>query len=95
MPKTREKYIVEGVDLYYIRNRNEKRVAQALRETITRKKLKKLTANMIKDAYAFSLNSLQARYTQRGTIVLRDPVRASEINAIVAEALNHIIKNPK
>jgi Late competence development protein ComFB. len=95
MPKTREKYVIAGVDLYHLRNRNEKRVIRCLEETITRLKLKDLTAEAIADAYALALNQLPARYTQRGTIVLRDPVRKTVLEQAVATALEQVLHNPK
>lgn len=95
MPKTREKYVVAGVDLYHVRNRNEKRVADSLRALLEKRKLKNLAPDILKDAFAFALNALPARYTQRGTIVLRDPVRRADIDKAVAEALDHVRKHPK
>jgi hypothetical protein len=45
--------------------------------------------------FAYSLNQLPARYTNQGTIVLGDTVRKSEITAIVREAFEVVLKNPK
>ena len=95
MPKTREKYLVAGVDLYHVRNRNELRVAKCLNELIVGKGLDDIDPNVVKDAYAYALNTLPARYTQQGTIVLRDPVQSREIEKTVSEALLHVMKNPK
>ncbi|MDL2216803.1 late competence development ComFB family protein [Desulfovibrio sp. OttesenSCG-928-M14] len=95
MPKTREKYIVAGVDLYHLRNRNEKRVIRCLAETITRLQIKNLSAEAVSDACALALNQLPARYTQRGTIVLRDPVTKRSVEKAVAEALEHVLHHPK
>lgn len=95
MPKTREKYIVAGVDLYHVRNRNELRVAKTLSDLIESKGLDDIDANVVKDVYAFALNNMPARYTQQGTIVLRDPVRSETIEQVVSDALLHILKNPK
>lgn len=95
MPKTREKYVVGGIDLYHVRNRNEQRVIQSLEERLQFEKYKNVTPEMIKDAYAYALNQLPPRYTQQGTIVLRDPVRKEDIDKIVVEALALVINNPK
>jgi hypothetical protein len=95
MPKTREKYIISGVDMYHVRNRNEQRVVKRLGAYLESMELTGLSPETIKDAYAYALNNLPARYTQRGTIVLRDPLRDSTIDATIEQALAHVIKNPK
>ena len=96
MPKTREKYVVLGVDLYHVRNRNEQRVAKSMNEIIEQKQLEgALTPEDIKDVYAYALNQLAPRYTQQGTIVLRDPVRKEEVDKIVNEAFALVMNNPK
>lgn len=95
MSKTREKYSISGVDLYHVRNRNELRVIRCLKEAIERDGLDDIAPDAIKDAYAFALNNLPARYTQQGTIVLRDPVLKSTIEGIVSDALTRVLLNPK
>ena len=96
MPKIREKYLVLGVDLYHVRNRNEKRVAKSMSKLIGHKKLEaQLSSGDIKDIYAYALNQLEPRYAQQGTIVLRDPVRAEKVDAIVNEAIALVRSNPK
>ena len=96
MPKTRQKYVVLGVDLYHVRNRNDQRVAKSMGEVIEQKKLEGLlTPEDIKDIYAYALNQLAPRYTQQGTIVLRDPVRKEEVDEIVGEAIALVMNNPK
>ena len=96
MPKTREKYLVFGVDLYHVRNRNEKRLIKSMMEIITAKGLEKeLSSEDLKDIYAYALNQLEARYSQQGTIVLRDPVRKAKIDKVVNEALVLVMNHPK
>ena len=95
MPKTREKYVVAGVDLYHVRNRNEQRVAKALETVIEKNRWYDLTPEDVKDAYAYALNQLPSRYTQQDTIVLRDPVRNEDIEEVVENSFDHVIKNPK
>lgn len=95
MPNTREKYVVNGVDLYHVRNRNEVRVIKYLNELVEGGHLGDISPEAIKDAYAFALNNLPARYTQQGTIVLRDPVRRNSLEEVVAASLEHVLKNPK
>jgi hypothetical protein len=95
MSNIREKYMVEGVDLYHVRNRNEQRVSQCLRKEIERLGLTNLPPNVIEDAFALALNRLPPRYTQRGTIVLRDPVKKLAIEELVTHSLKHVLDHPK
>lgn len=95
MPKTREKYLIADVDVYHVRNRNEQRVAKSLADLIERLGLRDISPETVKDAYAYALNNLPARYTQQGTIVLRDPVRKRAIDDIVSASLEHVLSNPK
>ena len=46
-------------------------------------------------AHALALNNLPARYTQPGSIVLRDPVRAEHIQAAIREAVETALGRPK
>ena len=96
MSKIREKYLVLGVDLYHVRNRNEKRLIKSMMEIITAKGLEdKLSPEALKDIYAYALNQLEARYTQQGTVVLRDPVRKEKIDKVVNEAIVLVMNHPK
>lgn len=95
MPKIREKYLIAGVDVYHVRNRNEKRVAQCLDEILQNREGNAIDSEMILDAYALALNKIPARYTQQGSIVLRDPLKKDALRKIVVEALDHVIQNPK
>ena len=95
MSAAREKYIVAGVDLYHIRNRNEQRVIRCLLEEIERLGLAKVSPEAIQDAYALALNNLPARYVQQGTIVLRDPVKKMTIEDVVTASIKHVLDNPK
>ena len=95
MSQTRDQYKVAGIDLYHIRNRNEKRVIRCLLEEIERLGLTDIPSKTIEDSYALALNNLPARYSQRGTIVLRDPVKKVTIASVVANALKQVMNNPK
>ena len=95
MSAAREKYIVAGVDLYHIRNRNEQRVIRCLVEEVERLGLTYVAPEAIQDAYALALNNLPARYAQRGTIVLRDPVKKMTIEDVVTASIKHVLDNPK
>jgi hypothetical protein len=95
MSDIRKKYIVAGVDLYHVRNRNEQRVIQCLQREINRLGITDFPPDVLEDSYALALNQLPSRYTQRGTIVLRDPVKTPTIEDAVASALQHVLDNPK
>ena len=95
MSAAREKYIVAGVDLYHIRNRNEQRVIRCLMEEVERLGLTNVSPEAIQDAYALALNNLPARYVQQGTIVLRDPVKKMTIEDVVTASIKHVLDNPK
>ena len=95
MSKNREKYIVAGIDLYHVRNRNELRVIKCLVEELERLGLTEIPRKVLEDSYALALNQLPSRYTQQGTIVLRDPVKKMTIEDVVTASVNHVLKNPK
>lgn len=95
MSRVHEKCTALGVDLNDIRNRNEARVAKCLSEMLIHRGLADLMPDIIKDVYACALNSLPARYTQQGTIVLRDPVHSEMIEQSVSAALEKVLKKPK
>ena len=90
-----ERYTVCGVDLFDIRNRNEARIVEKLREALAELGNPDLPVKALRDAYALALNHLPARYTQSGTIVLREPIRESHLREAVAKALSHVLANPK
>ncbi len=95
MSKSREKYVVAGIDLYHVRNRNEQRVIKCLLEEVERLGLAEAPRKVIEDAYALALNQLPARYAQQGTIVLRDPVKKMTIEDVVNASVKHVLNNPK
>ena len=95
MAKDVEKYLVDGVDLEELRNRNEARVAECMREELDKMIDNAFSEKDLQDVYAYALNQLPARYTQKGTIVLRDPVHKNDVRATVREAFEHILNNPK
>ena len=95
MSTFRNKYKVGTLDLFNIRNRNEGRVARFLNELIQRKGSPLISDKDLQDIYALALNALPPRYTQRGTIVLRDPVLRKEIHDAVEDAFDRVMRMPK
>ena len=95
MQKQRRKYVVDSVDLFHLRNRNETRVAECMREILDTMKDEFFSDKALQDIYAYSLNQLPARYTHAGTIVLNDPVRKAAIRKVVRAAFDFVTANPK
>ncbi len=91
----REKYKIGDVDFFNIRNRNEGRVVRMLGELLQKRGSPLISDKDLQDIYALALNALPPRYTQRGTIVLRDSVSKREIRDAVEEAFAVVMEQPK
>ncbi|MCL2123353.1 MAG: late competence development ComFB family protein [Desulfovibrionaceae bacterium] len=91
----RDKYKMGDVDFFNIRNRNEGRVVKMLQEFLRNKGNSLISDKDLQDMYALTLNELPPRYTQRGTIVLRDPVTKREIFAALEDAYDQVMNRPK
>ncbi|MCG8529865.1 MAG: late competence development ComFB family protein [Desulfovibrionales bacterium] len=90
-----KQHFLNDVDFLAIRNRNESRVLKAMQDVMDTPPYYRPAPKDLHDIYALSLNSLPARYTQQGTIVLRDPVRDKDIENAVRKAFAIVIENPK
>jgi len=91
----RDKYKMGDVDFFNIRNRNEGRVVKVLSEFLQKKGNALLAHKDVQDIYALALNALPPRYTQRGTIVLLDPVTKEAIYEAVEEAYDKVVERPR
>lgn len=89
-----DKLKIRGVNLDKIRNRNEVRVAKMLETVLDESLSQELDPLDIEDIYALALNRLPARYTQRGSIVLREEVSEKLIRDTVLEAFEIVRKKP-
>jgi hypothetical protein len=89
------RYEINGVDVADVRNRNEARIAEKIRETLVRMGNPEISPQSIRDAYALALNLLPARYKQGGSIVLREPIRESHLSEAAAHALKKVLIKPK
>lgn len=89
------RYVIAGVDVSDIRNRNELRVLEKMREVLEESDSVELTYQQVRDAYALALNLLPARYKQSGTIVLREPVRETHLREAASRALKQVTAQPK
>jgi hypothetical protein len=88
-------YDIDGLSLVDIRNRNEPRVIQALRE-----ELPKVTGFCgcrlcVEDVYARAMNQITPHYVQTGSIVLQRQPPDDEIRKTVVDALARVKDRPK
>lgn len=87
-------YKIDEVNLFFVRNRNEQRVMSCMRRLLP--ELHDYTPNDldIQDIYALALNSLPPRYTQKGSIVLREPVKKRAVEDAVRDAIETVRNRP-
>jgi hypothetical protein len=83
-----------SVDLSGVKNRNEKRVINAMEKILAQIDDWEPDALDIQDIYALSLNKLSPRYIQEGTIVFNEPIRNAEVERIVREAVRTVRESP-
>lgn len=95
MAAHQEKYRLGDTSLYDIRNRNETRVVKALHQWLGEPDTPSLNPRQLQDVYALALNLLPARYAQRGTIVVHEPVRTDDILKAIRTACGTVLSNPK
>ena len=88
------KYRVGGADLSQIRNRNERRVISHLPAILGEYPDFEPDVVAIQDIYALALNLLPARYTQRFSIVLKEPVSDEAVRQAVRESVVRVMNNP-
>ena len=93
--KTKEKDVLAETDFSAVHNRNEARVLKELKKLYPELPAAVRDTKAIQDIYALVLNSLSARYTQPGSIVLRDPVRVEHIQDAIHEAAKLTAGRPK
>ena len=96
MPKkVKEKDLLESIDFSAVHIRNEARELKELKKMYPDLPEAVRNPKAIQDVYALALNSLPARYTQPGSIVLREPVRTEHIQAAIREAAGTASVHPK
>lgn len=90
---------LNDVNFDLVINRNEKKVRKALEEFMAQGRgasyASTLTEKDYQDIYALALNRLPARYCQKGTIVVGDPVREEDVDEAVLDAFDIVIRRPK
>jgi len=89
-----DKYYVNGINLFNIRNRNELRVIKAMQDLLDEHYEKDPDVIDIQDIYALALNKLPSRYIQQGGMVLKEPLSDAAIKEAVMEAINIVQSKP-
>jgi late competence development protein ComFB len=88
-----EDYEVFGASMRNVRNINEKKVIQFMKELIPQFPEFDYCTICLQDVYALSLNQLTPRYTQAGTIVLKKELSDSDYRDVVEAAIESVTKN--
>ena len=88
-------YDINGLSLEGIRNRNEVRVVQMLREELPKVSDFCGCSLCIEDAYAAALNHIPAHYVQTGSIVLHKQPTDESLRRLVVEAIERVADHPK
>ncbi len=88
-------YEVNSYSMLQIRNRNELRVADAVRRILPDQKDFCGCRLCVEDVYAAALNSIPPQYIQQGSIVLSKQPPAAELDACVQEAFARVDEHPK
>ncbi len=92
--KADEKYMINGVSLAQIRNRNELRVIRLMPDIIGESFSDFPDTIDIQDIYALTLNILPARYVQQGGMVLREPLSDDQLIQAIREAVAVVKSKP-
>lgn len=82
------------IDFHAIRNRNEDRVIALLGDVLQEFPEFSPTRGNLEDIYALSLNMLPARYTQRVTLIIEEPVTDEMIRLMLREAVRTVQHRP-
>jgi len=90
-----ERYRFNDFTLDGIRNRQEARVAAAMRQLLPDDTGFCGCRLCVEDVYAMALNALPAHYTQSGSLVLRrNPPTDDDVRRIVADAIDTVRVRP-
>ncbi len=89
----KEDFDVFGVSVETVKNKNEAKVIQFMRELIPQFPEFDYCTICIQDVYALSLNQLSPRYIQAGTIVLRKELKDEDYRDVVENSIEQVIKN--
>ena len=92
---TTKALVYQGVNLEKIRNKNEKRVVQAMAVVLPAMGNFCGCSLCVADVYAATMNNLPAHYIQHGGIALRaTPEKEEDVQAAVRQAAEIVVDNP-
>ena len=87
----KDKYIINNVNVENIRNRQETRVVELVREALPERKDFCGCSLCIQDVYALMLNSMPPQYAQVGSLVFRKPPpEKKELVDLVTQAIDKV-----
>lgn len=89
-----DKYLIYGVSLFNIRNKNETRIIDLMPEVIDEYFRDTPDPIDIQDIYALALNKVPARYVQQGGLVLREPISEDELRDAIRHAVEIVRSKP-
>ena len=89
----KEKFEIFGVSMSSIRNKNEMKVIQFMKELIPQFPEFDYCPICLQDVYALCLNQLSPRYAQEGTIVLKKDLLDVDYRDVVEASISTVIKN--
>lgn len=88
-------YVVHGVPLEHVRNRNEIRVIHALQKVISEYADFDGCPTCVEDAYAAALSRLPHEYIQDGTFLAKSAVTDDEVELQVRKAIVRVMQHPR
>jgi hypothetical protein len=92
---TAKSYQINGFSLEQVRNRNETRVVEWLRQELPKLDGFCGCRICVEDAYAAAMNSLTPQYAQVGSIILRKTPAEDKIRDTVVKAIERVHLHPK
>lgn len=90
-----DQYVVNGVGLEHVRNRNEIRVIRALQRVIDEYGDFDACRICLEDAYAAALSRLPHEYIQDGTFLAKSAVSEDEVELQVRKAIVRVMRHPR
>lgn len=90
-----KKYEINGFDMAKVRNRNERRVVEAMRKAVEKTKGFCGCQLCLEDVYALSMNKVPSHYVQAGAIILGAKTPPDKgLEKIVLTAVKAVKKTP-
>ncbi|MCP4296298.1 MAG: late competence development ComFB family protein [Proteobacteria bacterium] len=89
-----DKYVVNRFDLGHVRNYNEERVIEVLREKLSDFEHFMGCQLCTEDVYALSVKQLPPQYIQMGSIVLNKNVSDEDVIKTVMVSIGQVLEQP-